>query len=305
MCAWPIAESSWTCEPFRCGEERLQDRLGLVPGRAVVLDPHVAEAVELGEEPAGPRLVKPVHGVGLEPAQDVEVVVQVPGPAVEAGDPAAIEHDRLERRVGPRKLAELARCRPARRAGRAAPRRPPARGRARRSGRRPGSSSGPARGARRSRASPRCGSPRAGRPARPPTPPGRSPRPGTSTSPTAGRTARRARRRGTRAPRPPRRDAVDGPGDAQRVGIARVRMDQAADPLADLGDPVARVLGVALHGSRNPRWLRGSELDAHQRPRTQPARDAPRPPPGSTTAGAGPTTGAAASGRRSATSARP
>ena len=32
------------------GEERLQDRLGLVPGRAVVLDPEVAEAVELGEE---------------------------------------------------------------------------------------------------------------------------------------------------------------------------------------------------------------------------------------------------------------
>ena len=90
------------------GEKRLQDRLALVPRRAVVLDPDVAEAVELGEQLSRPRLVKAVHGVGLEPAEHIEVVMQIPRPAVEPGDPAAVEHDRLERRIRARELAELA-----------------------------------------------------------------------------------------------------------------------------------------------------------------------------------------------------
>ena len=90
------------------GEKRLQDRFALVPRRAVVLDPDVAEAVELGEQLSRPRLVKAVHGVGLEPAEDIEVVVQIPRPAVEPGDPAAVEHDRLERRIRAGELAELA-----------------------------------------------------------------------------------------------------------------------------------------------------------------------------------------------------
>ena len=44
------------------------------------------------------------------------------------------------------------------------------------------------------------------------------------------------------------RDAVDRARDPQRVGIAGICMDQRADALADLGDAIARVPGVALHG---------------------------------------------------------
>jgi hypothetical protein len=44
-----------------------------------------------------------------------------------------------------------------------------------------------------------------------------------------------------------RRDAIDRAGHPQHVGIARVRPDPGADPLADLRDAVAGVPGVALH----------------------------------------------------------
>ena len=224
-------------------EKRLQDRLGLVPGRAVILDPDVAEAVELGEELAGPRLVEPVHGVGLEPAEDVEVVVQIPGAAVEAGDPAAVEDDGLERRVRPRERAELAVAgqldaqveplAPGRRVedGRVDPGALGARVQAL-----DGAAVDPERGlavAHPEQVDPLAG-PLLGDGRLDPEPVGRPQRP----EPLA---------EGGVAVLEPlgllERDAVDRPRDPERAGIARLGVDQGADALADLGDAVARVLG--------------------------------------------------------------
>ena len=79
------------------------------PGGPVVLAPDVAEVVQPGQQPAGPGLVEPVGVVGLQPAEHVEVVVQLPGLAVEAGDLAAVEHHRLDaRRTAASSCAELA-----------------------------------------------------------------------------------------------------------------------------------------------------------------------------------------------------
>ena len=108
MCAWPIADSSWTREPLRCASSGVRIARACVPGRAVVLDPDVAEAVELGQQLAGPGLVQAIVSVGLQPAQDVEVVMQLPRLAVEARDLAAVEHHRLERAVRRLEPAELA-----------------------------------------------------------------------------------------------------------------------------------------------------------------------------------------------------
>ena len=232
-------------------EQPLQDRLGLVPGSAVVLDPHVAEAVELGQELAGPRRVETVSRVGLEAAQDVEVVVQIPRPAVEPGDRTAVEHDRLERGIDPRQLAELAVARQldaqveplaARRRvehGRVDP------------------------GALRARVQALDGAPadpeRRLAVAHP-----------QEVDPLAGPLRRHGRLdpepvRGPQRPEPVaergvavveplgllERDAVDRPRDAERVGRARVRADEGADALADLGDAVAGIPGVALHGPQH------------------------------------------------------
>ena len=64
-------------------KQRGEDRPALLPGRAVVLDPDVAEAVELGQQLAGPGLVQAIVRLRLQPAQDVVVVMQPPGLAVE------------------------------------------------------------------------------------------------------------------------------------------------------------------------------------------------------------------------------
>ena len=89
-------------------QQALEDVGCLVPGAPVVLDPHVAEAVQLGQELARPGWVEPVGSVGLEPPQHVEVVVKLPCLGIEASDVAAVEHDRLDCRVGPVERAELA-----------------------------------------------------------------------------------------------------------------------------------------------------------------------------------------------------
>ena len=232
-------------------EQSLQDRLGLIPGSAVVLDPHVAEAVELGQELAGPRRVEPVSGIGLQAAQDVEVVVQIPRPAVEPGDRAAVEHDRIERGIDPRQLAELAVARqldaqvellPARRRvehGRVDP------------------------GALRARVQTLHGAPadpeRRLAVAHP-----------QEVDPLAGPLVGHGRLHPEPVRRPQRteavaergvavveplcllqRDAVDRPRDTHGVGRAHIGPDQGADPLADLGNAVARVLGMALHGPQH------------------------------------------------------
>ena len=260
------------------GEQRLQDRLALVPRRAVVLDPDVAEAVELGEQLSRPRLVKAVHGVGLEPAEHIEVVVQIPRPAVEPGDPAAVEHDRFERRIRARELAELAVARQLdAQVEPLAPRRRVEDGRVD-----PGAVRARVEPLHRPAVHPQrrlavahplevdpLAGPLGGDRCLDPEPVRRPQRPEPVTE------------GGVAEAEPLRlleRDAVDGPGDAQRVGVAAVGVDQAADPLADLGDAVARVLGVALHGPGNTRWLlraRRGRGPAH-RASTRP----PRPPPG-------------------------
>src|SRR5205807_3548148 len=88
-------------------EQRGEDGLGLVPGGAI-LRPDVADAVQLRQQLAGPGRIEPLRGVGLEATEHVEVVVQAPGARVEARDLTAVEHDRLERGIRARQLAEEA-----------------------------------------------------------------------------------------------------------------------------------------------------------------------------------------------------
>ena len=71
-------------------------------------------------------------------------------------------------------------------------------------------------------------------------------------SPTAGRTGHPARRAVLELAGLTLGDPVDRAGDAKPVGIAGVRPDQRPDPVPHLGDPVARVIGVAQHDPGNP-----------------------------------------------------
>ena len=100
MWAWPIADELVDVRAVAVGEERAS---GSPRASSQVERSSSTQTLQkrLSSERSspGPRLVEPVRGVGLEPAEDVEVVVQIPRPAVEAGDPAAVEDDRLERRV--------------------------------------------------------------------------------------------------------------------------------------------------------------------------------------------------------------
>ena len=125
MWAWPMAESSCTCG--RCGwrAARRGSRAASSQLARSSSTQTLQKRFSSAQQPPGPRSSSPFAGVGLQPAEHVEVVVQLPRLAVEAGDLAAVEHHRLERRVGPVELRRTCRCRPARRAGRAARRRPP------------------------------------------------------------------------------------------------------------------------------------------------------------------------------------
>ena len=238
MWAWPIAEISWTREPFRCASSGF--RIASASSQVARSSSTQMLQKRLSSERSspGPRLRRarsrrrPRAG-GARRSRGARSQARRSKRAISA----AVEDHGLERRVRPRERAELAV------AGQLdAQVEPLAAGRRARATRRIGPGALGARvqaldgGARRPRASPRCGSPRAGRPARRPTPRARSPRPGTSTSPTAARTARRARRRGSRAASASSGEiAVDRPRDPQRAGIARLRVDQRVDALGRPG----------------------------------------------------------------------
>ena len=83
-------------------EQRAEDRAGPRPRRAVLGVPYVAEAVELAQQLAAPRVVgaRVVH----QRRQDAEVAGERPGLAVEARELAALE---AERRRGRRRLVGL------------------------------------------------------------------------------------------------------------------------------------------------------------------------------------------------------
>ena len=291
MWAWPIAEISWTCEPFRLARSAVRIASASSQVERSSSTQTLQKRLSSERSSPGPRLVEPAarrrpragggrrsRGAGPTPG----------GRSGRSGSGRARPARATRRAAGARRTC---RCRPARRAGRAARRRPPARGRARRPGRPPGSSSGPGPGARRSRASPRCGSPTA-RSTRSPahssgtvastrnqyvahSGPNRSPSAASRYSSSLGLLGPRSR--------------STGPATRSESGSRTSAWIKSRILLADLGDPIARVPGVALHGSRNPRWLMVERLRA--RCARAPARPAStrrrRPPPGSTTAAAG------------------
>ncbi len=89
------------------GVERRERRAGLAPALAILGPPHVAEAVQLIEEPPRERRVETPRVLGLELPQHLEVEEQVPRLLVEQRDVAAVEHDRLDRGVVPIEGPEL------------------------------------------------------------------------------------------------------------------------------------------------------------------------------------------------------
>ena len=228
-------------------QQPLEDVGGLVPGTAIGFDPDVAEAVELGQQLARPGRIQPVDGVGLQPAQHVEVVVKLPGLLVEARNLTAVEHHRLDGAVAPVHLPELAvACeldpqvemlaaggvlnqqrvgpRPLV-AGVEALDRPavdPQRGLAVGDPQQVDALSRPLRRHGGLHLKPE------GCPQRPEL----LAQPGVAVGQRLGLIDR---------------DAVDRPRHHQPVGVARVGIDQRLDPLADLGDAGARVDGMAQH----------------------------------------------------------
>src|SRR5689334_1494753 len=227
-------------------EQRSEDRLGFVPC-AVILRPDVAEAVQLMEQLAGPGWIEAVGGVGLEPAEDVEIVVEAPGALVEAGDLAAVEDDRLEGGVGARELAEEAVA-----------------------GELDAKVEALATGGAREQHGIRAGAVGAGvqalqRAAIHPerrlavadpeqvdalAAPAVGDRGGDS-EPVGGPERPEALAELAGAVVEPlglgEVDAADGPGNEQLIRVAHIGVDEGADPVAHLGDAIARVPGVAQH----------------------------------------------------------